>query len=222
MAIITGPSWRGVGPWKIGTPRKKESSSQWWSSRNHRHAHRGNRGALISDYSAKRPRLLELLGHLVDPGLDAGLVLLAARCARRAGRADGIVTDLDRQRALIGDDVVEMDQAEARVGLQARDQVARGAAESARGVRLAHAVLHRVRPGVVAAHLHERLAVAADHGHRYVVAAGLAGGERGLCDRQGHGRGQVLALEQLRASRRRQRIGAEACERERTDTDSLL
>ena len=61
--------------------------------------------------------LLQLIGHLVDPSLDASLVLFAARCARCTGRADDIFTDLDRQRALVGDNVVEMNQTQRRVGL---------------------------------------------------------------------------------------------------------
>jgi hypothetical protein len=58
-----------------------------------------------------------LIGHFVDPGLDASLVLFAARRARSAGCADDLVAHLDRQRALVGYDVGEMDQAERRIGL---------------------------------------------------------------------------------------------------------
>jgi hypothetical protein len=56
-----------------------------------------------------------LIGHLVDPGFDASLVLFAARRARSAGCADDLVAHLDRQRALVGYDVGEMDQAERRI-----------------------------------------------------------------------------------------------------------
>src|SRR6185295_2566053 len=70
--------------------------------------------------------LLEHSGDFLDPGLDAGLVLLRAR------RADGFVANLDRQRALVCNHVAEVDQAERGVGLEARLQVARGDAEGAR------------------------------------------------------------------------------------------
>jgi hypothetical protein len=52
--------------------------------------------------------------------------------------------------------------------------------------------------GVVAAHLHDDLPVAADHGRRHGVAVGLAGLDRGLRDGDGHGSTQVLVVEQLR------------------------
>ena len=42
---------------------------------------------------------LQLILDLVEAGLDAGLVLLAARRAGGAGRADRLFADLDRQRA---------------------------------------------------------------------------------------------------------------------------
>src|SRR5262245_25092013 len=138
--------------------------------------------------------LLELLSDLVDTGLDARLVLVAPGRARRADPADGLVDDLDRTSALLGDDVAEMNQAEGGIVLQACDQIARGDAESARGVGLAHAVLHRMRAGVVATHLDENLAVAADHRYRHAEAVGLAARDRGFRDRQGHGGGEVLAL----------------------------
>ena len=56
-------------------------------------------------------RTVHLLLTPVDAGLDAQFVLLAA-CG-----ADGFVADLDRQRALVGDDVAEMDQAEGNCAL---------------------------------------------------------------------------------------------------------
>src|SRR5438309_8546778 len=40
--------------------------------------------------------LLQHAGDFVDSGLDAGLVLLPARRARGAGRADGLLADPDR------------------------------------------------------------------------------------------------------------------------------
>jgi hypothetical protein len=70
-------------------------------------------------------RSVQLIGDLVERGLDASLVLFAARRARCAGRADDFVAHLDRERPLVGDDVGQMDQAERRVGLDAFDQGAR-------------------------------------------------------------------------------------------------
>src|ERR1700694_4322343 len=43
---------------------------------------------------------LQLVGDLVDAGLDADLVFFAARSTRSTGRADRLIADLDRQRAL--------------------------------------------------------------------------------------------------------------------------
>src|SRR5262249_12608159 len=54
---------------------------------------------------------LQLIGHFVDPGFDARFVLFTARRARSAGCADDLVAYLNRQRALVGYDVGEMDQA---------------------------------------------------------------------------------------------------------------
>src|SRR5258705_9130450 len=66
---------------------------------------------MASELSVTTPSL-QLIGHFVDPGLDASFVLFTARRARSAGCADDLVADLDRQRALVGYDVGEMDQAE--------------------------------------------------------------------------------------------------------------
>ena len=54
----------------------------------------------VASAAAHPLNLLQLILDLVEAGLDAGLVLLAARRAGGAGRADHIVADLDRQRAL--------------------------------------------------------------------------------------------------------------------------
>src|SRR5262245_3543301 len=43
--------------------------------------------------------LFQLISDLGDAGLDAVLVLVAARRAAGAGSADNVVADLDRQRA---------------------------------------------------------------------------------------------------------------------------
>ena len=71
---------------------------------------------MASELSVTTPSL-QLIGHFVDPGLDASFVLFTARRARSAGCADDLVADLDRQRALVGYDVGEMDQAERRIRL---------------------------------------------------------------------------------------------------------
>jgi hypothetical protein len=47
----------------------------------------------------------QLIGHLVDPGLDASFVLFTAWRPRRAGRTDHLIPELDRECALVGDDV---------------------------------------------------------------------------------------------------------------------
>ncbi len=65
----------------------------------------------------KDDALLELVGDFIDPGLDASLILFAARCARSARCANDFVAHLDRQRALVRYDIGEMDQAERRIRL---------------------------------------------------------------------------------------------------------
>src|ERR1043165_541195 len=83
-----------------------------------------------------RPRagepLLERIGDLVDAGLGADLVLLAARRARHADRPDDVVADLDGQRALRCDDVRQPHQRELRIVLIAFGELARRLAEWAR------------------------------------------------------------------------------------------
>src|SRR6266550_4515005 len=98
---------------------------------------------------------LELVGDLVEAGLRADLVLLSAGRAGDADRADDFLADPDRQRALSGDNVVEMNREIGGVLLDARDDVTRGDAEGARRVGLAQAVLHGVRRGAVAAYRNE-------------------------------------------------------------------
>src|SRR5262249_27600017 len=75
--------------------------------------------SITSSASAGRQNTpsLQLIGHFVDPGFDARFVLFAARRARSAGCADDLVAYLNRQRALVGYDVGEMDQAERRIRL---------------------------------------------------------------------------------------------------------
>jgi hypothetical protein len=60
---------------------------------------------------------LQLIGNFVNPGLDASFVLFTARRARSAGCTDDLVAHLDWQRALVGYDIGEMDQAERRIRL---------------------------------------------------------------------------------------------------------
>src|SRR5712692_3797660 len=63
--------------------------------------------------------------------MRAGLVLLPARRAGGASRANGLLAHLDRQRALVRDHVAEVDQAELRVVLEPLHHVAGGNAEGA-------------------------------------------------------------------------------------------
>src|SRR5215469_4602171 len=128
-------------------------------------------------------RLLELIGDLVEAGFGAGLVLLAARRTGHTDRADDLVADLDRQRALRRNDPAEMHRARGRVVLDALDELARRNAKRARGIGLALAVLHRMRRGAVTTQRDQRLAVASEHMHRDVVALLGAGLECSLRDR---------------------------------------
>src|SRR5580700_4287303 len=117
--------------------------------------------------TSSRPRppkriSFQLVGDLVDPGLGADLVLVAAGRPGNADRADDFVADLDGQRPLRGDHVVQVHGEEGWVLLVSVGDLARGDAEGARGIGLAKAVLERVRRGIVAAQLDNDLAVAAD------------------------------------------------------------
>jgi hypothetical protein len=62
-------------------------------------------------------RLFELVGDLLDAGLRARLVLLAARRTGDADRADDVVTGLDRQCALGRDDACEVNALGCRIVL---------------------------------------------------------------------------------------------------------
>src|SRR5262252_3095925 len=62
--------------------------------------------------------LLQVRRHLVDAGLGAGFVLVAARRAGDADRADRVLADLDRQAALRRYDVGEMERAGREIALQ--------------------------------------------------------------------------------------------------------
>src|ERR1700739_1108953 len=88
--------------------------------------------------------LLQLIGHLIEPGLDACLILFAAWRTRCAGCADDVIPHLDWKRTLVGDDVAQVNQGERRIGLQPIGQRARWRAERARGVGFAEAVLEGV------------------------------------------------------------------------------
>src|SRR5437868_8137337 len=126
--------------------------------------------------------LFQLVGDLVEPGLGAGLVLVAAGRARYADRADNVIADLDRQPAGGSADITEPQRETGRVFLLPLAELAGRRAEGARRIGLAEAVLDRVRRGVVAAQLHDDLAGAADDGDGDAVAlrlAGLARGRRG-------------------------------------------
>src|SRR6266852_2072534 len=96
--------------------------------------------------------LLQIGGHLVDAGLGASFVLVAARGAGHPNGADRLVADLDRQRAPRRDDVGETERAGERIALQAIGKVAGRPCEGARRVGLLHGVLERGEAGAVVAH----------------------------------------------------------------------
>src|SRR5262245_27009850 len=87
------------------------------------------------------PPSLELVGHLVDAGLDAGFVLVAAGSAGDADRADDVLADHDRQRAARGGEAGEILGSHLRILLQPLFHLARRNPEGARGVGLLEAVL---------------------------------------------------------------------------------
>src|SRR5690349_1946233 len=114
-------------------------------------------GSHRSSPSANGLHLFQLIGDLVEPGLGAGLVLVAAGRARYADRADNVIADLDRQPAGGCADVAEPQRETGRVFLLPLAELARGGAEGARRIGLAEAVFDRVRRGIVAAQLHNDL-----------------------------------------------------------------
>src|SRR6476659_8553281 len=130
---------------------------------------------------------LELIGDLLDAGLDAGFVLVAAGSAGDTDRADHLLADHDRQRAARGGEAGEILRAHLRLLLQPLFHLARGNAERARREGFLEAVLHGVRSSAVAADLDQHLAVAADDGSRHAVAVRGAGGDGGLRDGERHG-----------------------------------
>src|SRR5260370_2083795 len=143
--------------------------------------------------------LFELVGDLVEPGLGAGLILVAAGRPRHAGRADDVLADLDRQPAGGGADAGQPERGARRIVLLPLRELARGRAEGAGGERLALTVLDRVRRGIVAAQMDDDLAGAADHGDRDAIALSLAGFPGCGGDRQAGREPQVLVAEQLSA-----------------------
>src|SRR5215468_3050729 len=120
----------------------------------------------------------ELVGDLLDAGLDAGFVLVAAGSPGNADRADHLLADHDRQRAARGGEAGEILRAHLRIFLEPLFHLARRDAERAGGKGLLEAVLHGMRSAAVAAHLDQNFAVAADHGGRDAVALFGAGLER--------------------------------------------
>src|SRR2546423_13999794 len=109
--------------------------------------------------------LLQIAGDLVDAGLDAGFVLVAARRAGGAGRADHVFAGLDRQRAARRDHVAEAKRAGIWGLGDVLGELAGVNALGARGLRLVHGVLHGVGDGGVAALRDEGFADVADNVH---------------------------------------------------------
>src|ERR1044071_5125704 len=79
---------------------------------------------LVTGKPAPTEASLQLVGDLFDPGFGAGLVLVAAGRAGYAHGTDHILADLDRQGALIGDDVGQMHLPGGRVVLDPLDEFA--------------------------------------------------------------------------------------------------
>src|SRR5258705_1513436 len=93
--------------------------------------------------------LFELVGDLVEPGLGAGLILVAAGRTRHADRADDVLADLDRQPAGGGADAGQPERGARRIVLLPLRELARGRAEGAGGERPAPTVIDRLRRSIV-------------------------------------------------------------------------
>src|SRR5882762_7951533 len=89
--------------------------------------------------------LFELVGDLVEPGLGAGLILVAAGRTRHADRAADVLADLDRQPAGGGADAGQPERGARRFVLVALRELARWRAEGGGGDRRAVSVIDRVR-----------------------------------------------------------------------------
>src|SRR4051812_49449556 len=96
-------------------------------------------------------QLFELVGALVEPGLGASLVLVAAGRARYADRADDVLPDLDRQSAGCGADAGQPERGARRIVLLPLRELARRCAKGTCRKRLALTVFDRVRRGIIAA-----------------------------------------------------------------------
>lgn len=141
---------------------------------------------------------LEFGGYFVDAGFGASLVLFTSRRAGNANRADDIVSDLDRQGALSGNHIGQLDGAQGRIFLQALGDFTGWDFECAGRVGLAQTIFKSVRGGTVAADCNQGLAFAANHMHRDVIALLRAAIISGSCDGQGFGRRQILFVKNLR------------------------
>jgi len=98
--------------------------------------------------------LVQLVGDPIDTRFHAGFILFAAGGTGCAGSSDNLVTDLDRQRALVGNYIGEVDEPERRIVFQPGDEFARRNAEGARGIGFAETVFGSMGAGVIAANLH--------------------------------------------------------------------
>src|SRR5215467_14248525 len=94
--------------------------------------------------------LLQLIGHLGDAGIAAGLFLRSTiRGAAETDAADRLVADLDRNAAMQRNDLGERSLA-GNIGLGALAPIDGGATESARRIGLALGQLQIVRRGTIA------------------------------------------------------------------------
>src|SRR5690349_7031322 len=106
--------------------------------------------------------LVELVLDLVDAGLGADLILVAAWGAGDADRADRLLANHDRQRAARGCDIGEEQLSGHRVLPDVLGELAGRDPERARRVGLLPGIFERVDPGGVMAEPDQHFAVAAD------------------------------------------------------------
>lgn len=140
---------------------------------------------------------LQLILDLIEAGLHAGLVLLAAGRTGDSCCAGNVIADLNWQSASRGGEASEKLRAHLGIVLQAFFHFPRRNLESARGKRLLERIFHGMGPRTVATYLNNDLADATHNHGRNLEALRLAISHGGRGDGNGDIGRDVLVNERL-------------------------